>query len=641
MCRRGDRDAARSRRPACAGRRGGPTGLRHPVHPGAHARRGAAAAPLGPARRDCRRRDPGDPCDRVRLRRRDRDGRHPPRRGHLRAARPTADRPRPAAARRSPHRGRRGSHPGARYATADRRRQGPRRRGHRAWGRHTVPRHRAADHWRRRAALDDRAGRRRPVPAPRHRVRCGRLRLLSRTSARPLPLGVPARGGRGRHTDRRRPGVRVGGHRERPVRRTAGRGPRRHLPVTARRGRPGAGLVDRDHTTGRPATRLPRRARLDPRQRRPGLGAGRRRRLLQGPHHGTRHHRRPARRGAARPRGARRTPRRPGPARRPARLRTHARSALRATVRHHRAHHELPLGPGRAARAPSRAEPGHAARGRHAARTRRGARRLTTPTRRTTMIPSRTNQQRALIALVQVLGLSAWFSATAVVPGLRAEWGMGSTAAVWLTASVQIGFVAGAVTSTGLNLADRVPPQYLLAAGALCAATCTAALTFCVSGLAAAIPLRFLTGLFLAGVYPVGMKLMASWSTSTDRGRAFGVLLAALTLGSALPHLIGVLGPLPWRMVLAAAAALTAAGAVVALLFVTPGPHLDTRAITPNPRYTIAMFAERGPRLANLGYFGHMWELYALWTWLSMFVLVGRQERGDAAASSTGIIAFT
>ncbi|HEY5858492.1 MAG TPA: MFS transporter [Aldersonia sp.] len=254
------------------------------------------------------------------------------------------------------------------------------------------------------------------------------------------------------------------------------------------------------------------------------------------------------------------------------------------------------------------------------------------------MILSPANRQRALIALTQVLGLSVWFSATAAVPSLRSEWGLGSTAAVWLTASVQIGFVAGAVGSAAFNLADRTRPQYLLTASALCAAACSAALALFVDGLFAAIPLRFLSGMFLAGVYPVGMKLMASWSESTDRGRTFGVLLAALTLGSALPHLIGGLGPLPWRTVMLATAALTAAGAVVTLLRVRPGPHLDIRTITPNPRHAIAIFAQPGPRLASLGYLGHMWELYALWTWLPMFVIAGRG--GSATASSSGFIVF-
>ncbi|MDT5075309.1 MAG: hypothetical protein QOH82_4629 [Mycobacterium sp.] len=255
------------------------------------------------------------------------------------------------------------------------------------------------------------------------------------------------------------------------------------------------------------------------------------------------------------------------------------------------------------------------------------------------MIPSRTIQMRALIALVEVQGLSVWFSATAVVPSLRVEWGIGSTAAVWLTASVQIGFVVGALTSAVTNLADRIPPQQLLAASALCAATCTAVLALFVDGLAPAIPLRFLTGMFLAGVYPVGMKLMVSWSQSSDRGRAFGVLLAALTLGSALPHLISGLAPLPWRSVLLVAAALTAAAAVIAVGLIRPGPQLDIRVATSNPRSAIAIFTERKTRLVSFGYFGHMWELYALWTWLATFVAAGRTQLGDAT-SPTGLIVF-
>src|SRR6476646_947857 len=139
------------------------------------------------------------------------------------------------------------------------------------------------------------------------------------------------------------------------------------------------------------------------------------------------------------------------------------------------------------------------------------------------MTVSRPNQQRALLALVEVLGLGVWFSATAVVPTLRAEWCIVATGAVWLTASVQIGFVTGAITSAVFNLADRVTPQKLLAASALSAAACTTAIALFATGLGAALPMRFLTGMFLAGVYPVGMKLMASWSVPADRGRAFGI----------------------------------------------------------------------------------------------------------------------
>jgi MFS family permease len=245
--------------------------------------------------------------------------------------------------------------------------------------------------------------------------------------------------------------------------------------------------------------------------------------------------------------------------------------------------------------------------------------------------------QRAAIAIVQVLGLAVWFSMSAVVPSLRQEWGISAGAAVWLTASVQLGFVTGAVGATVLNLADRVRPHLLLAASAAIGAVITLVLGLVVDGLGAAIPLRFLTGVALAGVYPVGMKLMASWSEPRNRGRALGVLIGALTLGSALPH---VFGRLPWREVLVTAASIAFLGAVVALLVVRPGPFVTATTAQLNPRYAVQMFQERKPRLVNFGYYGHMWELYALWTWLPTFLLSSRAPIGLTVFLTMGVAGF-
>lgn len=163
--------------------------------------------------------------------------------------------------------------------------------------------------------------------------------------------------------------------------------------------------------------------------------------------------------------------------------------------------------------------------------------------------------QRGLIALVLVLAMAVWFSASAVVPALASQWHLSAGAAAWMTAPVQAGFVLGAVGSAALGLADRIRPHLLVAGCAAGAAGCTLVMALFADGPLAAVSLRFATGAFLAGVYPVCMKLMASWSPSAGRALAMGALIGCLALGSALPHLIEGLGRLNWRAALAAAAA--------------------------------------------------------------------------------------
>ena len=241
----------------------------------------------------------------------------------------------------------------------------------------------------------------------------------------------------------------------------------------------------------------------------------------------------------------------------------------------------------------------------------------------------------ATLAAALVLAMTAWFSASAVVPQLRAEWALSDTSAAWLTIAVQLGFVAGALVSSIFNVADVVAPRVVILAGALGAAGANVLLA-AVSGPGAAIPLRFATGFFLAGVYPPALKLMATWFRR-GRGTALGILVGALTLGSAVPHLVNGLGGLEWQTVVYAPSALTLAGGLLALA-VRDGPYPFPEA-TFDPRQAGRVFANRGVRLASLGYFGHMWELYAMWAWFVVFYATTVEAGAEAAYAAFAVIA--
>lgn len=244
-----------------------------------------------------------------------------------------------------------------------------------------------------------------------------------------------------------------------------------------------------------------------------------------------------------------------------------------------------------------------------------------------------------LLSLAELLAMSLWFTGTAVLPQVTAMWHSGLALGSWLTIAVQIGFSLGAITFALFNIPDIFSPIKVLVVSSLAAAAANTAFAFIAAKPLPAILLRGATGFFLAGVYPVGMKIIAGWF-QRGRGLALGVMIGALTVGSAVPHAVNSLGGIDWRGVVLLGSAQAVIGAMIVALAVHEGPYAMPQSRL-DPAQMLEIVRNRRVRLANFGYLGHMWELYSMWGWIAVIVAGSagwpRMKYEMAAAMAIGI----
>ena len=253
-------------------------------------------------------------------------------------------------------------------------------------------------------------------------------------------------------------------------------------------------------------------------------------------------------------------------------------------------------------------------------------------------MPQRPRRILPVIVVSQLAGGSLWFAGNAVLPDLQASLGMPDGVLGDMTAAVQLGFIVGTLVFAVLAVSDRYSPRATFLACSLIGAACNAATHFADGSIPLLLSARFAVGFFLAGIYPVGMKIASGWY-QRDLGKALGFLVGALVVGTALPHLVRGLGQsLPWQTVMLSVSAIAALGGLLMYALVPDGPFLGANAKF-NPRSLATIFKSAGFRASSFGYFGHMWELYAFWAFVPP-VLAAYAARSTATGLDISLMSF-
>jgi MFS transporter, DHA1 family, inner membrane transport protein len=246
-----------------------------------------------------------------------------------------------------------------------------------------------------------------------------------------------------------------------------------------------------------------------------------------------------------------------------------------------------------------------------------------------------------ILVLAQFAGTSLWFAVNAVMPDLQRELGWPGSAVGVLTSALQFGFIVGTLVFALLAIADRFAPRRVFLFCALAGAACTVGAWATVTHFDALLAWRFLTGVFLAGIYPVGMKIAAQWYNrpgGSGLGAALGLLIGALVLGSASAHALRALsGSLPWPTLMLGVAALAAAGGLLLFFGTSDPPHAHARVTTLQWRALATVWTDARVRASVLGYFGHMWELYTMWVMVPL-VLATRLQGTDLSWAAFGVL---